>query len=246
MCNRDAGHGCGLPKERGLEECRHGSVSGKPEHGADDVEGEMHEGGALGVFGRTDRGEKRGDTGTDILTHDDRDRRAVGNASRDRERLQNTHRGGAGLNDRRQHRAREHAEDRVLEQQEQLGKLGNIGKSLDRARHDVHTEHQGRKAEKDHAEVLLLFAFAEHIKHDAEEREDGGEGHGLEQFQHDVIARNTAKTEDPRGDGGTDVRAHNDVDRLLKRHQSRVDEADDHNGGRGRALNDRGHADTRE
>ena len=53
------------------------------------------------------------------------------------------------------------------------------------------------------------------------------------------------KAQKPGRDGRADVGAHDDVDGLTQRHQARVDKADHHDRGGGRALNDGRDAKTR-
>ena len=199
---------------------------------------------AAGVLIRADGGEHGGDGGADVLSHDDGDGGGIADRAGGGERLQDADGGRAGLDDAGEHRADQHAEDRIPEGKEQIRERGDLREAGDRAAHRLHAEHERGKAEENGAGVLFLCVLAEHIEDDADERENGREGAGLEQPQPDARALDAAEAQKPRGDGGADVRAHDDVDGLPQRHQPRVDKADDHDGGGGRALDDGRYAQT--
>ena len=215
-------------------------------HHADDVEHQMHHGGALGVLIRPHGGQQRGDAGADILPHNDGDGGGIADLPRDRQRLQNTHGGGAGLDDARQHRARQHAQHRVLKGDEQLGEGGNILQPRHRAAHGVHAEHQRGEAQQDHAGILSLAALAGHIEDDAHQRQHRRKGGRLEQIDPHIAAADARQTQQPRRHGGTHVGAHDNVDGLPQRHQAGVDEAHHHHGGGRRALDHGGNGHTRQ
>ena len=204
----------------------------------------MHKCGAACVFVRTDRGYQRRNAGADILTHYDRNSRTVGHRTGGGKRLKNSDGGRAGLNYSGQQRTDEHTENGIREHEEQLLKAGNIPKSRHCAGHGLHAVHKGGKAEHDESCVALFILLAEHIQHYSDEREHGCKRCRLEQTHPYIIAADARKAEYPRGHGGADIRTHYDVYRLTERHKSGVYKADDHNGGRRRALYDRSHTET--
>jgi len=184
--------------------------------------------------------------GADVLAHDDGDGGAEGDLAGGGERLQDADGGGGRLDDAGQHGAREHAQDGVGEHEQDVGELRDVLESGDGARHGVHAEHQGGEAQQDHAGVLLLAGPAHHVQDDADERQDRSEGGRLEQLHPDVGAGDAREAEDPGRDGRADVRAHDDVDRLMERHDAGIDEADHHDGRGGGGLDDGGDAEARE
>ena len=90
----------------GGEYCPNPTEHSQPHRASDDVEGEVDQGGALRVFIRPHGGEHGGGAGSDVLPHNDGDGRAVGDLPGYGQRLQNTHGGGAGLDERRERRPR--------------------------------------------------------------------------------------------------------------------------------------------
>ena len=208
---------------------------------ADDVKAKVNHRNALCVLIRADGGNKRRHAGTDILTENDRECRAEGNLSRRGKRLQNTDGSRGALNDRRQKRARKNAENGVAEKKQKLLEFGNFRERLHGGSHVIHTEDQHGKAEKDQTDVLLLGILQEKIEDDTDQRKDRRERRRLQHGDEKAVAAETRKAEDPRRNGRTDVRTHNDRDNVRKRHNARVYEADHHDRGRRRALNDRRH-----
>ena len=206
----------------------------------------MHHGGPLGVFAGAHGGQQRRNSGADILAHDNGDGGGIADLSGQGQRLQNTYGSGAGLDNTRQHRAHQHAQNGVLEHDEQFGKAGDILQARHRAAHGVHAEHQRGEAQQDHAGVLLFGVLAEHIEDDTDQRQHRSKGGGLQQLDPHVAAVDACQTQQPRGDGGAHVGAHDDVDGLPQRHQSGVDEAYHHHGGGRRALNNGGDTKTRQ
>jgi len=81
----------------------------QPDGGADDVEGQMNDSGTPCIFVGADGGKQRRHAGADVLPHNDRHGRSIGDRARRGKRLQNPHRGRAGLNNAGEHRADEHA-----------------------------------------------------------------------------------------------------------------------------------------
>ena len=142
----------------------------------DDVEGQVNESRSSCVLGRTDRGQQRGDTGTDVLSHDDRNCRTEGNRTGRRKCLQNTDRRGAGLDDRGQDRTDDDTENGILEHDEHFLECRNVFQSGNRIGHCFHTEHQRCKAEQNDTDILFLVALGEHDKNDADQRKNGCKG----------------------------------------------------------------------
>ena len=129
----------------------------------------MHHGGPLRVPVGSHRGQKGGDAGADILSHDDGDGGGIADLSRHRQRLQDAYGGGAGLNHAGQHSARQHAQDRIFEGQKQLGKGGHIPQPRHGGAHGLHAEHQRGKAQKDGAGVPLFAVFAVHVEENTQQ-----------------------------------------------------------------------------
>ena len=136
----------------------------------------MNDRGAAGVFVRADGRQHGRDGRADVLAHDDGNGRGIAHRARDSERLQNTDGRGARLDDGREQRAGEHAEEGILKGNKEIRERGDVLEARDRAAHRLHAEHERGKAEQDHAGVLFLVVLAEHVVDDADERKDGSEG----------------------------------------------------------------------
>ncbi|MPN05447.1 hypothetical protein SDC9_152697 [bioreactor metagenome] len=140
------------------------------QHGSNDIEIQVHHCGTLCVLGSANAREQRGYAGADVLTHDDGNRNAIGNAAGERQRLQNTDRSGRTLNDSGDDRASEHAEDRIAESGHDAHKLRHVRQRRNRGGHHVHAVHQNRKTAQDGADGLLLLFLG---KHDQNHADDG-------------------------------------------------------------------------
>ena len=208
----------------------------------DEVEVEVHHRGAARVLRAAERGQERGDTGTDILTEDDRDSGRIGDRARRGQRLQDTDRRRGRLDDRGDARADHNAEHRVGDRCKQIGKLRQIRERRDRALHDRHADEQDAEAGENVRDVARAALFREHHNDNAYQNDDVGEIFRLEQI-HEQVARAVAaaQTQDLRGDGRTDIRAQDNADRLLERHDACVNKADHHDRRRRRGLNDHRH-----
>ena len=218
----------------------------QPHGGADHIEGQVHQGGPPGILIGAHGGEHRGDTGADILAHDNGDGRPKTDLTSRSQGLQNTDGGGAGLDNGSQHGAGQHTQHRVLESNHHLPELGHLPQAGNSGGHTLHAEHQGGKAQENQAGILPPGVLAEHIKDNADQRQHRGEGAGLQKGNEKVAAVNPRKTQYPGGDGGADIGAHNHIDGLLQCHQAGIDKAHHHNrGGRG-ALNNRSDPQTRQ
>ena len=244
VCDGDAVHGGALVEDARLEDGLEDAEHRQQHRHADDVEQQVYHGGAPCVLIGAHGGQQRRNAGADILAHDDGDGGGVADLSRDGQCLQDTHGGGAGLDDARQHRAGQHAQHRVLEGDEQLCEGGHVLQARHRAAHGVHTEHQRGEAQQDHAGVLLPAVFAEHIEDNAHQRQHRRKGRGLQQIDPHTAAADARHAQQPRRHGGAHVGAHNDVDGLPQRHQAGVDKAHHHHRGGRRALDHGGDAQT--
>ena len=200
----------------------------QPHHGADDIEGEMHRRGAAGVAVGADGRQQRRDAGADVLPHDDGNGGAEGDLTGGGHRLQNTHRGGGGLDDRREHSAGHHTEDGVGEHQQQFAEALHVLQTRHGAAHGVHAEHQCGKAQKNKPRILLLAALAHHIQRNAHKCQDRRERRGLEELHKEIIALDARQAQDPRRHRGAHVGSHDDVDGLPQRHKPRVYKAHHH------------------
>ena len=219
---------------------------GQQHHHADDVEHQVHHGGPVGVFVGAHGGQHGRDAGADVLAHDDGNGGGIADAAGDGQGLQNAHGGGGGLDDARQHRSHQHAQNGIAEHQEQLGELRHVLQAGHGPAHGLHAEHQGGKAQQDGAGVLLLVGLAEHIEDDADQGQHRGKGRGLQQLHPGAAAVDARQAQQPRGDGGAHVGAHDDVDGLAQGHQPRVHEAHHHHRGGGGALDNGGDAQARQ
>ncbi len=84
-------------------------VDAAEEHpGAQKVQGKVDKGGPLGAFGGPHAGQHGGDAGADVLAQDDGHRRRPGDGPGGGKGLQNTHRGGGGLNQSGKGRPHQH------------------------------------------------------------------------------------------------------------------------------------------
>ena len=205
--------------------------------GADQVEIQMDKGGALGVLVGTGGGDQRSDGGADVLAHDDGHGSGVGDRAGAGQCLQDTDGRRRGLQNSRQHRARNDAEDRVFEAEEQIHEPRLVGQRGHGMGHRVHAGHQNREAQQDFTDAALAV-LADHIHPDADEAEDRAPRGRVHHLGEEAVALQAGQREQPAGDSRTDICAHNDADGLMQLHQAGVDEADGHNGGGTAGLND--------
>ena len=101
----------------------------------------MHHRHLFGVFGDTHAGQHGGDTGADVLTHDDGDGSTVADAAGQCQCLQNTHRGRGALDHCCYCQTHKNAQKGILKGCEKTGESGVIGKGLDRTAHQLHAVH---------------------------------------------------------------------------------------------------------
>ena len=142
-----------------------------------------------------------------------------------------------GLQNSRQHRARNDAENRIFEAEEQIHEPRLVGQRGHGMGHRVHAGHQNREAQQDFTDAALAV-LADHIQPDADEAEDRAPRGRVHHLGEEAVALQAGQREQPAGDSRTDVCAHNDADGLMQLHQAGVDEADGHNGGGTAGLND--------
>ena len=220
-------------------EMEHGVQGIEPaqEHrGADDVEVQVDHGGAAGVLVGTGGGDQRGDTGADVLAHDDGHGCRHGHyAGGGGQRLQDTHGGGGGLDDGGEQSAHQHAQNGVGEGQEQLAKPGRVGQGRGGAGHQIHASHEDGEAQEDLAHALFTV-LAEHEHDNAHKAQQGAPGIGAEHLDKEALALQTGQAQQPGGHGGAHVSAHDDAHRLVQVHQAGVHETNDHDGGGGGGL----------
>ena len=91
---------------------------------ADEVEGNMHDGNLFCILADADGGDERRHAGADVLTHNDGNGDAVADLSRHGKRLQHGDRGGGGLDDARDNRTEDNAQnctdDRLLQKPDNI------------------------------------------------------------------------------------------------------------------------------
>ena len=207
-------------------------------HGADEVEIQVDKGGALGVFVGARAGDQRRDGGADVLTHNDGHGGGKGDRPRGAERLQNTHAGRAGLQHGSKHRTGNNAQNGVFKAEEQLHKPRFVGKGTHGGGHNAHAGHQNGEAQHNFAHAAAAV-LAEGVQPDTDKAQNGTPRIGVEHLGEEAVPLQAGKREQPAGDSGADVGAHNDADGLMQLHQTGVDKADRHNGGGAAGLNDR-------
>ncbi len=108
-----------------------------------------------------------------------------------------------------------------------------------RAAHALHAEHQYRKSQHNVSDIFVSAFLGDHFEQDTNNgnyRRDRRRGQKL---RDPVGAFYVGQTEYPPSDTGTDIRPHDDTDRLRHLHHARVDETDDHDRRRRRRLYDR-------
>ena len=240
--NSDGKRGGSCTQQHRIKDPLHYIIQCQAQNRTDHVEAQVDQRGALGVFAGTHGRNKRRDTGTDILTHDDGNGAAEGDLTGHGQGLQHTHRSRGRLNGSRQQCAGQHAQHRVGEHHKQLTEGRHVGQSLQGAGHDIHTQHQSGKAQQDVAGLLALFILAQHHVTHADQAQNGGERGGFEHLHQQIIAADTGQGQQPCRHRGTDVGTHDHVDGLTQGHQRRVNKADHHNGGGCGGLNNARHS----
>ena len=246
VADGDAQVGGLFTQDGGGQQGLHSGEENQADHGAQNVEHQVNHSSPFGVLGGAHGGEHGGDAGADVLAHDDGDGGGVAHRAGGGQSLQNTHGGGGGLDDGGEHRAGQHAQNGVGEQQEQLLEGGHILQPGYGVGHGLHAEHQRGEAQEDHAGVLFPAVLQEHIVHDTPDRKDGRKGAGLEQLHQHIAALNTAQGQDPGSDSGAHIGAHDHVDGLAQGQKTRVYEAHHHHRSSGGGLDHSGYRQARE
>ena len=217
-------------QQRDFKNSLHHAEHREPHGGANDIEGQMYQRRPFGVLGGAHGGNQRSDAGADVLSHDDGNGRAIGDLSGAGQCLQNTDRGGAGLNDGSQNGTRQHSQHRILEHDKHLPEFRNVFQPGYRAGHGLHSEHQRGKTKQNRSGVLLFAVFRKQVADHAYQRKNRRERRGLEQADKYISAFNAAQTQNPRRDCGAHIGAHDHIDGLAQGQQAGIDEANYHDG----------------
>jgi hypothetical protein len=196
-----------------------------PQHLERDV-GDRH---PPGIRGRAHARGQRGGAGADVGPQHHRERGAERQEPLLAERKGEADGRGRGGHARAQRRADQEAEERVAGQGHQhlAGQLV-VGEGGEPVVHDLHAEEDEAEAEHHLPQALDQAAPPE---------EHGGEAHPHQQERQLL----DPEGEELDGDGGADVGAQDHPERLGKGQQAGGDEADQHQGGGRRRLDDRGH-----
>lgn len=193
-------------------------TDGDEQDGADDVEHQVHHGRPLAGPVGADGGEHGRGAGADVLAEEDEDDARQGDRAAGGQGLDDAHRGGGGLDDRREHRARQDSQHRVGELDHQLAERRHLPQGHHGAGHALHAGEQDAEAHDDHAQMLQEFLLDEHHEDHADKNQHRRDG---VDFQPDEEA----------GHRGANVGPHDDIHRLLELKQPGVEEADHHDGG---------------
>ena len=199
---------------------------------ADDVEGDMRVGRALGVLRKIERGHPGGDRGAEIGAEREGDGgRPVENAGgakthddADRRRRRVDHRGHAGGD--------QHAFEKIdvgigLEGLQQRHDFGHVAQRAQAAGHQVEAVEDQREAHAGERDVPDLLALGEAI----DQREHAGQ---------DQPERAERQGDQAVAERGADIGAHDHADRRPQGDDAGIDQADDHDGHRRRRLDDAG------
>ena len=92
----------------------------------DDIEVEVDQCCPAGIFIGANGRKQRCNTGADILSHNDRDSGTIGDLPRAGQRLKDTHRCRAGLDNASKHRADQNTQNRIGKHEENFTELRNI------------------------------------------------------------------------------------------------------------------------
>ena len=196
----------------------------------------MNKGRALRIFGGAEGGHDWGDTGTDVLAEDDRDCRGEGDLTGGGQRLKNTDGSCRALDDGGDDSAGQNTQNRVGEVFEQGDEGRDLTQRSDGVAHLEHTKEQNTEAQQNLSQVFFRGLFASHIKDDTDDRNQRSPRGWLEKVDQKAVALDVHHTQDVRGDGGTDVRTHDNTDGLLELDDVCVDQTDHDDGGGGGAL----------
>ena len=160
----------------------------------------MHHGGPLGGAVGANGGQQAGDAGADILAEQDEQRGIQADGSCRSQRLQNADAGRAALQKGRHQRTHQYAHHRVGGVDHHILKALPVPQRFHGGGHHVHAQKQHAQAHGDLSAQLDGGAIARQLQHRADCGEDNGEVDLHRQHQ--------------RGNGGADVRTHDDADGL--------------------------------
>ena len=213
------------------DKCRKRANQTGKDNGTGDVENAVRNRGALGSLGLANGCQQRGDGRADVVAEQNRNRTRqtnhAGHAVSGRLRgkvLQHRNRCGRALYHQRHRCAEQHTERRNFrDTAHQVGEHGAACERLHDAAHNLDALKQQTERENNHADVLCLFALGDKVHEKANKNN-----------RVDVIA--DFKRHQLGGHRRADVRAEDNRNTLRQRHQTRADKTNDHNRGRGRAL----------
>ena len=189
--------------------------------GADGVEQQIQNGGALAVAVGSQRSQQVGRDGADRRADDQIHRGGEAQNSLYGEGLENDCGGGGALQQSGEGNAEENGCHGIFQPAQQGDELLGLGQGSDGLLHgtDPHKEHT--EAHDDGADIPHQILLQEQVHGSAREENHGCVGAEVKSGQ-------------LGGDGGTDIGTHDDADGLRQGHKRGVDEADDHHiGGRG-------------
>ena len=144
--------------------------------------------------------------------------------------LSKGHGSGRTLNDGGEDHTHQNAQNGIREHGEHAGKGRIALQWCHSSAHSLHAEHQGREAQENGTQFLLLLAFAEHIEYNADQRQYRGEGAGFQHGQKYIAALNAGEGQQPGGDTGADIGAHNNAHHLVQCHNAGIYKAHGHHG----------------
>ena len=232
-------------RPEGQAACRsHGQLSavdgGQEDQRTDDIKIEVEHGRPPGVAAGADGGDKGGNTGADVLSHDDGEGDVEGDDAGGGEGLQDAHRGGGALEQGGDQGAHHDAQQGIGEGHKEVAELRHILEGGHRSGHGVHADEQQAQAQQQLAHNPLLAALDKHVEHNAHNSNAGAKVLRAHHGEKQVVRGDVSQTENLGGDSGADVGAHDDAHGLLQLHDARVDEAHAHDGGGGRAVDQTG------
>ena len=209
----------------------------QPNH-AEDVDDKVCQSGTLRLDVGDGGGEVGGDGGTDVLAHDHGGGVFVANPALGAD--------DQGEGDGRRRGLEYGGEDGSYEEEyhpgaeaevaDALDEVTDAGEVLEVGGHGFLEEAQGEEeqAETDeHLAPVLAGAFF------GEEEREGATDDGKREVAHAEFPE-PERGDEPAGEGGPDVCSEDDADGADEVHEPRIDEADDHNGGGGGALDEGG------
>ena len=137
------------------------------------------------------------------------------------------------MNQRRDARAHQNAQNGVGELDEELPERLQLGQGGEGGLHGLDAHEQKAQPQENLAPGPLVAPGEKRVEHDANKSEDRSQHLRAEEQEEQIVAGQPAQTEDLRGDRGADVGAHNHAHRLPQLQNPGVDEANAHDGGGG-------------